>query len=85
MKAAKANVFVMADDEGHKYVLCEDHPMLVRATVCQRCHHPSSEIIGHHHSYEPQFWLDVEWLCKKCHVRHHAEENYVNQGRVERG
>ncbi len=23
----KANVFVMADDEGHKYVLCEDHPM----------------------------------------------------------
>lgn len=27
MRSQTANVFVMADDEGHKYVLCEDHPM----------------------------------------------------------
>lgn len=27
MRSDKANVFVMADDEGNKYVLCEDHPM----------------------------------------------------------
>lgn len=52
---------------------------LVKSDTCNRC--PAPAVIGHHHSYEPEYWLDVEWLCKKCHVRHHAEENYVNQGR----
>lgn len=53
---------------------------LVKSDICNRC--PAPAVIGHHHSYEPEYWLDVEWLCKKCHVRHHAEETYANQGRA---
>jgi len=48
---------------------------LVKPAGCQRCPTQTSALIGHHHSYEPQYWLDVEWLCKKCHMRHHAEED----------
>lgn len=54
---------------------------LIKSDICNRC--PAPAVIGHHHSYEPEFWLDVEWLCKKCHVRHHAEETYVDQGRAD--
>jgi hypothetical protein len=47
---------------------------LVKTASCNRCSAPA--VIGHHHSYEPEYWLDVEWLCKRCHLRHHAEEKY---------
>lgn len=27
----------------------------------------------HHHSYEPEYWLDVIPLCRKCHTKVHAK------------
>ena len=37
--------------------------------------HPCScgktEVEGHHWSYEEEHWLDVEWLCIKCHRKLH--------------
>lgn len=29
---------------------------------------------AHHESYERDRWLDVEWLCHRCHARRHGEE-----------
>lgn len=31
-------------------------------------------IQAHHHSYEPEFWLDVTWLCQRHHVRWEKEQ-----------
>lgn len=47
---------------------------LTMATACNRCTSSGSPLIGHHHSYAPEHWLDVEWLCRTCHARHHAQE-----------
>jgi hypothetical protein len=46
---------------------------LTRPAVCNRCRE-TALLYGHHHSYAPEHWLDVEWLCKRCHLRHHAQE-----------
>lgn len=43
---------------------------LVRPTVCERCG-GGGKIEGHHADYDRP--LDVEWLCSRCHRRHHAE------------
>lgn len=48
---------------------------LVRANTCAWCKTTEApRYIAHHHSYEPAFWLDVEFICDRCHARHHAEE-----------
>ena len=42
-------------------------------TLTQRpcsCGNPKSEA-HHHKGYAPEHWLDVEWLCKKCHAAAH--------------
>jgi len=31
----------------------------------------TTRIEAHHRSYNPEHWLEVEWLCNKCHRRHH--------------
>jgi hypothetical protein len=41
------------------------------------CEHLSADcsdgvIHAHHHSYLEEHWLDVNWLCKTHHARHHA-------------
>lgn len=44
---------------------------LSRPDQCERCGkkcHPD----GHHHDYSKP--LDVEWLCRSCHMTHHAAE-----------
>ena len=28
---------------------------------------------AHHVCYEPFWWLDVIWLCRRCHAQLHAE------------
>ena len=47
---------------------------LVRPGACSRCDRPCKPQ-GHHPSYERADWLKVEWLCKRCHLRHHADED----------
>ena len=49
---------------------------LTRPTICERCgdfHEADGldKIQGHHHSYEKEYWLDVEWLCDPCHDKIH--------------
>jgi hypothetical protein len=42
---------------------------------CQNCGNPKSE--GHHHlGYAPEHYLDVIWLCRRCHEDvHHPKES----------
>lgn len=41
--------------------------------ACAKCQAPAE--IYHHHSYEEQYWLDVEPLCRTCHGKeHHAHD-----------
>lgn len=39
---------------------------LVRPSTCSRCGKVCKPE-AHHHSYEPEDLLDVEWLCRECH------------------
>jgi len=42
---------------------------LVRGTDCCSC----GEIkptVAHHWSYEEEHWLDVVWICRRCHTKH---------------
>lgn len=44
---------------------------LVRPEKCNRCPSTPKDIVAHHHDYDAP--LDVEWLCRPCHGKHHAE------------
>lgn len=42
--------------------------------TCQRCKQ-IKDLQGHHHrGYEPEFHLDVLWLCPQCHKKAHEED-----------
>jgi hypothetical protein len=49
--------------------------VLVRPDFCSDCGCKSScvqRIHAHHHrGYEPENWLEVEWLCSACHGSRH--------------
>lgn len=48
---------------------------LTKPRACQRCSTTSARrLIAHHHSYEPAHWLDVEFICDRCHMRDHGKE-----------
>jgi len=40
---------------------------LVKPERCERCGEIKHNLQGHHKSYEKDRWLEVEWLCIKCH------------------
>jgi hypothetical protein len=44
---------------------------LIRPLKCERCPVEAANLVAHHYDYDKQ--LDVEWLCRKCHGKHHAE------------
>jgi ribosomal protein S27AE len=42
---------------------------------CEFC--GATKVVGHHDSYERERWLDVRWMCHKCHmVFHRGRKNY---------
>lgn len=47
---------------------------LVKPEKCPVCRLtlPSREIQGHHHDYTKP--LEVEWICRNCHIKQHKEE-----------
>ncbi len=48
---------------------------LERKYSCQHCGEKSDRLHKHHWSYEPQYWLDVVWLCSTCHGVEHKRLN----------
>ncbi len=51
---------------------------LDKPSQCSRC--PAIENIqGHHWSYEEENWLDVIWLCPRCHADEHKRLNKLGR------
>lgn len=62
---------------------------LERPKVCENCNavDKNSVLQGHHDDYDKP--LDVRWLCRSCHIKHHvalrkAEGTYKPGGRRKR-
>lgn len=45
---------------------------MIRPNECSRCG-SKKEIEAHHWGYEKENWLDVAWLCRKCHRESHKK------------
>src|SRR5208282_1793867 len=44
--------------------------------ACERCGVPQFDLEGHHYlGYAPEHYLDVRWLCPKCHSIEHPHPN----------
>lgn len=48
---------------------------LSRPDICEHCGTAERRIQAHHWSYSPEHWLDVIWLCTKCHGAEHRRLN----------
>lgn len=48
---------------------------LTPSATCEDCGHDFTEFRreAHHESYERDRWLDVAWLCSRCHKRKHSK------------
>lgn len=47
--------------------------LLFRPEICQCCGVKVDKLEGHHESYDECQWLNVVWLCDKCHKNRHKE------------
>jgi 5-methylcytosine-specific restriction endonuclease McrA len=47
--------------------------LLLKPDSCSMCGAVAA-LHGHHHSYETEHLLDVQWLCRRCHGAVHAAE-----------
>jgi hypothetical protein len=70
----------------------QNHPEKVRARravasavergdlVREPCHWCGGEKVEAHHylSYEPEFWLDVLWLCREHHLEAHRGPDLID-------
>ena len=45
---------------------------LIRPTACSSCG-CECKPNAHHDSYDAKNWLNVRWLCRKCHTTHHRK------------
>ena len=52
---------------------------LVKLDCCEHCGTSEKAIQAHHWSYEPEHWLDVIWLCTKCHGKEHRRLNEMGR------
>jgi hypothetical protein len=48
---------------------------VTKPVKCERCdgEHEKHLIEAHHWSYLKEHWIDVLWLCRKCHKLTHKE------------
>jgi hypothetical protein len=46
--------------------------LILRPVACSVCEN-YGKVEAHHDSYERERWLDVRWLCRKCHMEHHRK------------
>lgn len=51
---------------------------LIKRTTCEHCG-SGGKLQKHHWSYEEEYWLDVVWLCTKCHGKEHARLNELGR------
>lgn len=51
------------------FTLAINHGEIKRETTCEQCG-SDRRVEGHHDDYSKP--LDVRWLCRSCHCRHHA-------------
>jgi hypothetical protein len=47
--------------------LCQG--VLERSDICMRCGNPAITEAHHYKGYDEIYHLDVEWLCKSCHMK----------------
>lgn len=52
---------------------------LSKPTKCSCCGGENVKIHGHHWSYLESNWLDVIWLCSKCHGLEHKRINHFGR------
>lgn len=67
ISAAKANARAYANAYKRKGLLKEER--------CRVCGDTNAQM--HHHDYTKP--LDVDWLCKRCHLEHHNVESQLNK------
>lgn len=52
---------------------------LERKTSCEHCGVVGKPLQKHHWSYLEEHWLDVVWLCTKCHGAEHRRLNELGR------
>lgn len=52
---------------------------LERKTSCEHCGSDEMKLQKHHWSYLEEHWLDVIWLCTKCHGTEHKRLNELGR------
>lgn len=52
----------------------KDTSSFTRPDNCEACGRTCVPHAHHYKGYEPEHWLDVQWLCVPCHDRAHREE-----------
>lgn len=58
---------------------------LERSLKCAYCGLNDSYTHGHHHNgYDPAHWLDVIWLCSRCHAMAHGAGSGGRKGMCRR-
>ena len=59
--------------EGARTAICQalNKWELVRPIRCEECKTPCKPD-AHHWSYLRKHWMDIRWLCRKCHGHEHS-------------
>src|SRR5690554_1566018 len=52
---------------------------IFKPTSCEHCGTSEKKIQAHHWSYAPEHWLDVIWLCTRCHGKEHRRLNELGR------
>ena len=55
---------------------------LTRPDFCEACGAQPGRLEGHHSSYDRDRWLDVIWLCRKCHKFLHDRQSELLEKRA---